>query len=53
MKLTQRQILLLTTALTYFFDREAQTFTPQYKEDLKEISSLLSQEYRTLSQSNE
>ena len=48
MKLTPRQVILISTALTYFFDSEAKTFSKQYKEELNLIGQLLNDEYAEL-----
>lgn len=48
MKLTPRQVILMATALTYFYDVNAATFSEQHKEELMQISKLLNDEYAEL-----
>ena len=41
MNLTYRQLILLTTALTVFYDEVAKTSTPQMKQELLELSQIV------------
>ena len=41
MNLTYRQLILLTTALTVFYDEVAKTSTPEMKHELMELSQLV------------
>ncbi len=41
MNLTYRQLILLTTATTYFFDEVAKTSTPEMKQELMELSEII------------
>jgi hypothetical protein len=44
MNLTYRQLILLTTALTVFYDEVAKTSTPELKQELMELGEII-QEY--------
>ena len=44
MNLTYRQLILLTTALTVFYDEVAKTSTPEMKHELMELGEII-QEY--------
>jgi hypothetical protein len=41
MNLTYRQLILLTTALTLFYDEVAKTSTPKMKRELMELSQIV------------
>jgi len=41
MNLTYRQIILLLTATTFFFDEVAKTSTPKLKQELMELSQII------------
>ena len=41
MNLTYRQLILLTTALTVFYDEVAKTSTPEMKQELMELSQIV------------
>ena len=41
MNLTYRQLILLTTAITVFYDEVAKTSTPQMKQELMELSEII------------
>lgn len=41
MNLTYRQLILLTTALTVFYDEVAKTSTPKMKQELMELSRII------------
>jgi hypothetical protein len=41
MNLTYRQLILLTTALTVFYDEVAKTSTPEMKQELMELSKIV------------
>lgn len=41
MNLTYRQLILLTTALTVFYDEVAKTSTPKMKQELMELSQIV------------
>jgi hypothetical protein len=41
MNLTYRQLILLTTALTVFYDEVAKTSTPEMKQELMELSRIV------------
>lgn len=41
MNLTYRQLILLTVAITYFFDEVAKTSTPEMKQELMELSKII------------
>ena len=41
MNLTYRQLILLTTALTVFYDEVAKTSTTKMKEELQELSKII------------
>jgi hypothetical protein len=43
MNLTRRQLILLTTALTVFYDEVAKTSTPELKQELMELSRIIQQ----------
>jgi hypothetical protein len=44
MNLTYRQLILLTTAITLFYDEVAKTSTPEMKQELMELGEII-QEY--------
>jgi hypothetical protein len=44
MKLTYRQLILLTTSLTVFYDEVAKTSTPEMKQELMELSKIIQDE---------
>lgn len=41
MNLTYRQLILLTTAITLFYDEVAKTSTPKMKQELMELSQIV------------
>jgi hypothetical protein len=41
MNLTYRQLILLTTALTVFYDEVAKTSTPEMKQELMELGEII------------
>jgi hypothetical protein len=41
MNLTYRQLILLTTALTVFYDEVAKTSTPEMKRELMELGEII------------
>ena len=41
MNLTYRQLILLTIAITLFYDEVAKTSTPEMKEELMELSKII------------
>ena len=41
MNLTYRQLILLTTALTVFYDEVAETSTPEMKQELMELGEII------------
>ena len=41
MNLTYRQLILLTTALTVFYDEVAKTSTPEMKQELMELGKII------------
>ena len=41
MELTYRQLILLTTSLTVFYDEVAKTSTPEMKQELMELSKII------------
>jgi len=41
MNLTYRQLILLTTALTVFYDEVAKTSTPEMKHELMELGEII------------
>jgi hypothetical protein len=41
MNLTYRQLILLTTAITVFYDEVAKTSTPEMKRELMELSEII------------
>ena len=41
MNLTYRQLILLTTAITMFYDEVAKTSTPELKQELMELSQII------------
>jgi hypothetical protein len=41
MNLTYRQLILLTTAITVFYDEVAKTSTPELKQELMELSEII------------
>ncbi len=41
MNLTYRQLILLTTAITVFYDEVAKTSTPELKQELIELSEII------------
>ena len=41
MNLTYRQLILLTTALTLFYDEVAKTSTPEMKHEIMELSDII------------
>lgn len=43
MNLTRRQLILLITALTVFYDEVAKTSTPELKQELMELSRIIQQ----------
>ena len=44
MNLTYRQLILLTTATTMFYDEVAKTSTPEMKQELMELSKIIQDE---------
>lgn len=49
MNLTYRQLILLTTAITVFYDEVAKTSTPEMKHEIMELSDII-QEYTEMKQ---
>ena len=45
MNFTKRQLVLLTTAITLFYDEIAQTSTPELKHELMEIGQMVQDAY--------
>jgi hypothetical protein len=45
MNFTKRQLVLLTTALTLFYDEVAKTSTPEMKVELMEIGQMIQDAY--------
>ena len=41
MNLTYRQLILLTTAITVFYDEVAKTSTPKMKQELMELGEII------------
>jgi hypothetical protein len=41
MNLTYRQLILLTTAVTVFYDEVAKTSTPEMKQELMELGKII------------
>lgn len=41
MNLTYRQLILLTTSLTVFYDEVAKTSTPEMKQELMELGEII------------
>ena len=41
MNLTYRQLILLTTAITVFYDEVAETSTPEMKQELMELGEII------------
>ena len=41
MNLTYRQLILLTIAITLFYDEVAKTSTPEMKQELMELSQII------------
>ena len=41
MNLTYRQLILLTTAVTLFYDEVAKTSTPEMKQELMELGKII------------
>lgn len=41
MNLTYRQLILLTTAVSLFYDEVAKTSTPQMKQELMELGDII------------
>jgi hypothetical protein len=41
MNLTYRQLILLTTAITLFYDEVAKTSTPEMKQELMELGVII------------
>jgi hypothetical protein len=41
MNLTYRQLILLTTAITLFYDEVAKTSTPEMKQELMELGEII------------
>ena len=41
MNFTYRQLILLTTALTVFYDEVAKTSTPEMKQELMELGEII------------
>jgi hypothetical protein len=41
MNFTKRQLVLLTTALTIFYDEIAKTSTPEMKQELMELGEII------------
>jgi len=41
MNLTYRQLILLTTALTVFYDEVAKTSTPEMKHEIMELADII------------
>ncbi len=41
MNLTYRQLILLTTAITLFYDEVAKTSTPEMKQELMELGQII------------
>ena len=45
MNLTKRQLVLLTTALTLFYDEIAKTASPEFKAEVMELAQMVSDAY--------
>ena len=45
MTFTKRQLVLLTTALTLFYDEIAKTSTPEFKAEVMEIAQMVQDAY--------
>jgi hypothetical protein len=45
MNFTKRQLVLLTTALTLFYDEVSKTSTPEFKVELMEIGQMIQDAY--------
>jgi hypothetical protein len=45
MNFTKRQLVLLTTAITLFYDEVAKTSTPELKVELMEIGQMIQDAY--------
>jgi hypothetical protein len=41
MNLTYRQLILLVTSITYFYDEVAKTSTPEMKQELMELGEII------------
>ena len=41
MNLTYRQLILLVTSVTYFYDEVAETSTPELKQELMELGEII------------
>ena len=41
MNLTYRQLILLVTSVTYFYDEVAKTSTPEMKQELMELGRII------------
>ena len=41
MNLTYRQLILLVTSVTFFYDQVAKTSTPKMKQELQELSKII------------
>ena len=46
MKFTKRQLVLLTTALTLFYDEVSKTSTPEFKAEVMEIAEMVRDAYK-------
>jgi|DEB19_MinimDraft_3_1074340.scaffolds.fasta_scaffold241099_2 hypothetical protein len=45
MNFTKRQLVLLTTALTLFYDEVSKTSTPEFKAEVMEIAQMVQDAY--------
>ena len=45
MTFTKRQLVLLTTALTLFYDEVSKTAKPEFKEEVMEIAQMVQNAY--------
>jgi transcription antitermination factor NusA-like protein len=45
MNFTKRQLVLLTTSLTLFYDEIAKTATPEFKAEVMEIAEMVQEAY--------
>jgi hypothetical protein len=53
MNLTYRQLILLTTAITVFYDEVAKTSTPELKQELMELGEIIQENAMMRKRANE